>query len=930
MQITVGDYAYVISMWSGGPVLETPKKGGILAIDTETEVIKHGTPLVPVLLQVCCHNTKHIHLVLASDMDTYMLALAKKNPSALYVFHNAPFDLKVLGLNEPGKEYLLQALNERRVLDTGIRFLMYKLAMGRADLTWGLDAAAKEMLGVEVEKDEEIRLTFTRDMEITERHAVYAAIDSAITAQLALALPPCPTEYVQLLGFIALSDISWRGFLVDISYMQDLRKAFEDRANKMTEALSAFGYYPGQPGNKSVMQRLMQHIEGELQFLEDKPDLRFSRTEKKGEIQTSKESLQIMGSRNHPFVSSFQEQAHCKKMMSTYMNTELVHVDQRVHPRFTPLVKTGRTSCRGPNIQNVPRKENIRGIYLASPGYVLFACDYAQLELCALAQSCLTWQKKSVMADVINTGADLHRWFAARILDKEQEAVTGEERQMAKACYSSDTEFLTPAGWVSCVALYETQVDHVAQYDPDTKTIDFVEPADWIRKDNQDLIEFKHDQMDLCVTPDHRMLEITQAGCVLETTAELFNGNESNSSVHAGNAAYVPALYHNDGLTRLAIATQADGSFHGTSVRFDFSKERKILRLRVLLDEGGFVYNETHSKDVVTFSVRDLRSVLTNKELLTEDKEFTNWKKYDPVLFIDELYKWDGHEHSVCSTHKQYHNTSKRSVDIAQTVLVLNGYQATKRTTHVPGKLPMHMVSWYTGTRKRRDICRLSGLRKGPVSGKHTVYCCSVPTSWLLVRRNGKVTVCGNCNFGFPGGLGIRTFQGIAKNGYGLDLSEEQCQDLKQQWIGAFPEMEVHLKPQLDEVATRKEKKDGQQWYLARTITGRVRRKATYCSACNYPFQGLSADGARIALWYLYLEKYPMVNFIHDEVIFELPEDEYLQQRIARIQYLMVAGMRQVIPDVLIRVEGSLMRRWHKDAESLTDEQGNLLVWEPT
>ena len=43
----------------------------------------------------------------------------------------------------------------------------------------------------------------------------------------------------------------------------------------------------------------------------------------------------------------------------------------RVHPRYNILIRTGRTSSRYPNIQNVPKAEGIRYQDQASAGHVL-------------------------------------------------------------------------------------------------------------------------------------------------------------------------------------------------------------------------------------------------------------------------------------------------------------------------------------------------------------------------------------------------------------------------------------------------------------------------------------------------------------------------------------------------------------------------------
>jgi hypothetical protein len=55
------------------------------------------------------------------------------------------------------------------------------------------------------------------------------------------------------------------------------------------------------------------------------------------------------------------------------------------------------------------------------------------------------------------------------------------------------------------------------------------------------------------------------------------------------------------------------------------------------------------------------------------------------------------------------------------------------------------------------------------------------------------------------------------------------------------------------------------------TLTGRLRAKASYCARHNCVFQGLAADGAKLALWRLWCSGYRVVNFVHDEVLLEMP-----------------------------------------------------------
>ena len=59
----------------------------------------------------------------------------------------------------------------------------------------------------------------------------------------------------------------------------------------------------------------------------------------------------------------------------------------------------------------------------------------------------------------------------------------------------------------------------------------------------------------------------------------------------------------------------------------------------------------------------------------------------------------------------------------------------------------------------------------------------------------------------------------------------------------------------------------------AATLTGRLRARVDYCAARNTPFQGLAADGAKLALFRLTAEGYRVVAFVHDEIVVELPSD---------------------------------------------------------
>lgn len=96
------------------------------------------------------------------------------------------------------------------------------------------------------------------------------------------------------------------------------------------------------------------------------------------------------------------------------------------------------------------------------------------------------------------------------------------------------------------------------------------------------------------------------------------------------------------------------------------------------------------------------------------------------------------------------------------------------------------------------------------------------------------------------------------------------------------------------------------------TLTGRVWSDVNYRQAHNAQFQGLAADGAKLALYRLVREGYRPLIFVHDEVILEVRDDHSKEKVAAEIGRVLIEEMAHVISDVSIRVEGKFMQRWEK------------------
>jgi hypothetical protein len=113
------------------------------------------------------------------------------------------------------------------------------------------------------------------------------------------------------------------------------------------------------------------------------------------------------------------------------------------------------------------------------------------------------------------------------------------------------------------------------------------------------------------------------------------------------------------------------------------------------------------------------------------------------------------------------------------------------------------------------------------------------------------------------------------------------------------------------------------------TLTGRLRAAASYPARHNNVFQGLASDGAKLALWKLWRVGYRVVNFVHDEFLVEVPDGPGLDEHDREITRLMVAGMEEVVPDVVVKVESVAARAWSKEAVREKDCSGRLVAWSP-
>jgi len=537
--VQVRGRTYPVRIWNGR--VDTPLDGTEFGVDTETLLIE-GPVKLPDMVIMQVFNGISVDIVTWDKVDLYLRLLEKHNKEKILLyFLNAPFDIRVINSTT-----LHRMLANDQVIDVGSRHRLYKLAtQGYFEEPVSLANLCRLYLHQELDKPEDIRMGFTRDMVLTAADVRYAALDAVVTLLIAREMPEQPTEALQAKADLVLDLIKAAGIKVDKPAWDAHKQSMQDRYVVAADVLRTHGFEPDSNANKPgtllgkfcsamgidappkvwsvtklkgilyvmyaesggtlehacselkiampaivdkkfkmtkkntqdltaclakhdmvdlistrksrpftkvllLMAELMKEgntykavmaetskqynaaggweddsafkgptafVQDHLKKLQAVHGITFAETPG-GKIKMSKDEAWRLESKGikDEFLEAYIDYKHIEKILGTYLNDEFIYTDGRVHARFNIMVKTGRTSCSKPNLQNLPKADGIRELFTVEDGKVMVSIDYNQLELCSLAQHCHKEYGVSRMRELINAEIDLHSWFAGRKL----------------------------------------------------------------------------------------------------------------------------------------------------------------------------------------------------------------------------------------------------------------------------------------------------------------------------------------------------------------------------------------------------------------------------------------------------------------------------------------------------------------------------------
>ena len=371
--------------------------------------------------------------------------------------HNFKFDWSFL--------WYLMGIDCQPILDTMLAAIVCEYGTMQEKGRWSLAALSLEKLGYHMDKDEELRTSFN-GAPYTERQLHYAASDLVQTRELWNSYAPSLSDHLEIVKLecdiipaVASTELS--GMKVDIKKLNVLgeqadisKNVLERRLPKVNSALGTTSIRLktekkrlNPNSHKQIKEYFRESFAIELKDTSEK-------TLKRIEVEDGRELSNLI----------LQCRAN-KKLIGTYLkklSPESLPEDGRIRSRFLSMgARTGRFSVQG-ILQTIPRKQEIRELFVPEEGNCFVIADYSQIELRVSAE--LSGEK--VMQEAFEKEEDLHRLTASKAFGVQLSEVSKEQRTASKAINFGLIYGMSPKGLVAYLKSYgiEISLDETKQF----------------------------------------------------------------------------------------------------------------------------------------------------------------------------------------------------------------------------------------------------------------------------------------------------------------------------------------------------------------------------------------------------------------------------------------------------------------------------------
>ena len=330
-------------------------------------------------------------------------------------------------------------------------------------------------------------------------------------------------------------------------------------------------------------------------------------------------------------------------------------------------------------------------------------------------------------------------------------------------CVDCDTEYFNGNEWKR-IADYKDD-EMVLQYNLDG-TAELVKPIRYIKQLKDYLWHFETKYgLDQCLSDNHNCVLLTQKGKLKEEKFESIRNRQNELSFRD---RFITTFNYNgngidfsDDMIRLLVAASADATYDYNAdeswdtynrARFRIKKSRKQDRLIKLINNLNIKYevkdwNDGYKNYFVYLPCR----------FKIFPKEWYKCSKHQLEIIAEEVMYWDGNY----IKQNRYFTTIKENADFIQFVFSSLGKRATILTTDRRGRERKINDKTYITKSIEYDVIISDNIYVGMCSDKRKdhiptkiqeyktldgyEYCFTVPSHMLVLRRNNKIFVTGNC-----------------------------------------------------------------------------------------------------------------------------------------------------------------------------------------
>ena len=475
VQVSFAGQSHEFAIWTGQQLPDQ-----LLAYDTETAAIE-GSEIPQLALATVCGDQGSCYFIHPHQLPRFIT----QHHKAYWCCHNATFDFwvnaQVLQSNSAAQADWWDLAENGRLCCTMLLDCLIKLAKDDVEpVGRGLDKLVAEYCGLQLDKEDPFRLRFGELIGLSQGYWrnvdpgfwQYAAKDPLATLQViqrqiqvaqglinpyrsdllpnAIARFGPLTVCLQVQGAIALDYLGRTGVHTDLLQAKQLRDDIDALVKQHmqeleilggTEVFQRYGPRSKQAGQykltaSGVAKRNAKFIKRRLQEIANRSNVPIRPPKNQDGLVTDSVKYWKQHQEIDPFIAAYVRFSEQAKLLQFFTKLD----SSQVFPKYRPLVRTGRTSCSAPNLQQLPRDARFREMIIAPPGHWLLQIDYSVLELRTLAQICQRRYGKSVLADLFRQGIDPHRYTASLLLgitlEQFQELPPVEQklaRQRAKA-----------------------------------------------------------------------------------------------------------------------------------------------------------------------------------------------------------------------------------------------------------------------------------------------------------------------------------------------------------------------------------------------------------------------------------------------------------------------------------------------------------------